>query len=93
MIIEKIVNNLKYWEQFQSRFSWNEIYDFVELSSNIIDKFRNENIIFFQKWICENLTNDSLIIYYKCKLLGLLPKLVSSETYNEPIDDDIRWAI
>lgn len=66
------------------------MYEFVELSSNVVDSFRNENFVFFQKWICENLMNNNLNIYHKCRLLGFLPKLVSSQIYTEPIDNNIR---
>jgi len=90
LLIEKIVNSEKFCEQFKSQFSWNEIFEFVELSSNVIDTFRNESMTFFQKWICDNLTNNNLDIYHKCRLLGFLPKLVSSQNYKEPLDYTIR---
>lgn len=90
LIIEKIVTNKIYWEQFQHTFSWSEMYEFVELSSNVVDSFRSENLGFFQKWVCENLMNDNLNMYHKCRLLGFLPKLVSCRIYTEPIDNNIR---
>lgn len=90
MIIEKIVNNINYWEQFQHTFSWNVIYEFVELSSNIINTFKSENFIFLRKWICENLLNNNLNIYHKCRLLGLLPKLISNQINEDSFDIDLR---
>lgn len=90
LLIEKIVNSEQFCEQFKNQFSWNEIFEFVELSSNVIYTFRNESMTFFQKWICENLTDNNLNIYHKCRLLGLLPKLVSSQNYKEPLDYTIR---
>lgn len=82
--------NIKYWEQIENTFSWNDIYEFVELSSNVMNTFRNEKLIFLQKWICNNLTNNNLNIYQKSKLLELLPKLLSTQIYNEPLDHIIR---
>jgi len=90
LLIEKIVHCEKFWDQFKNKFSWNEIFEFVELSSNLTDSFRNESMIFFQRWICDNLTNNNLNIYFKSRLLGLLPKLVSSKKYKEPLDYTVR---
>lgn len=77
----------------QFKFSWNEIYEFIELSSYVVNTFRDQKLIFVQKWICENLTNDNLNIYYKFKLLEFLPKLISNQIYDEPIDYNIRYII
>ncbi|XP_029343352.1 DNA-dependent protein kinase catalytic subunit isoform X2 [Acyrthosiphon pisum] len=93
ILIEKIVSSEKFCEQLKNEFSWNEIFEFVELSSNVIDTFRNESMTFFQKWICDNLTNSNLNIYHKCRLLGFLPKLVSSQNYKEPLDYTIRKCL
>lgn len=90
LIIEQIINNLKYWEKCLQELSWNEIYEFVELSSNIVETFRNKNFICFQKWICSNLVNNNLNFYHKCRLLQFLPKLVSNTIYDEPFDKNIR---
>lgn len=84
------MKNVKYWEQLQNIFSWNEVYEFVELSSYLVENFRNEKCILVQKWICENIMENSLDIYHKCRLLGLLPKLVSNQNYNEMYDHNIR---
>lgn len=93
LIIENIVNNIQYWEKFYSQFSWNEIYEFVEISSDVLDTFRKEKLVILQNWICENLTNNNLNIYDKCRLLGFLPKLVLSQyslTNKDPSDINIK---
>lgn len=92
LIIENILNNIQYWEKFQSQFSWNEIYEFVKISSDVVNTFRNENFVFLQKWICNNLTNNNVNIYNKCRLLGFLPKLVSSQpmTDEDPSNINIK---
>ncbi|XP_025192516.1 DNA-dependent protein kinase catalytic subunit-like [Melanaphis sacchari] len=92
LLIEKIVNNRQFCEEFKKQFTWNELFEFVELSSNIVDHFRNENMQFFQRWICEHLTNNNLNIYHKCRLLGFLPKLVSNQNYKENLDCTIRLS-
>lgn len=84
------MNSEKFWDRFKNQFSWNEIFEFVELSSNLTDTFRNESMTFFQEWICDNLTDNNLNIYHKSRLLGLLPKLVSSQKYKEPLDYTVR---
>ncbi|XP_060849991.1 DNA-dependent protein kinase catalytic subunit-like isoform X3 [Rhopalosiphum padi] len=93
LLIEKIVNNRQFCEQFKNKFSWNEIFEFVELSSNVIDTFRYESMTFFQQWICEHLTNNNLNIYHKCRLLGFLPKLVSNQHFKESLDCTIRKCL
>ncbi|CAH1737387.1 unnamed protein product [Aphis gossypii] len=93
LLIEKIVKSNQFCEQLKNMFSWNEIYEFVELSSNVIDTFRNESMIFFQLWICEQLTDNNLSIYHKCRLLGFLPKLVSNQIYKESLDCTIRKCL
>lgn len=91
LLIEKIVNSGKICEQLKNQFTWNDVFEFVELSSNFIDTFRNESMIFFQRWIIEHLTDNNLNIYHKCRLLGFLPKLVSRQNYKEPLDNIIRY--
>ncbi|KAE9538879.1 hypothetical protein AGLY_005461 [Aphis glycines] len=93
LLIEKIVKSNQFCEQLKNTFSWNETFEFVELSSNVIDTFRNESMIFFQLWICEQLTDNNLSIYHKCRLLGFLPKLVSNQIYKESLDCTIRKCL
>lgn len=93
LLVEEIMNNKTFWKQLQYQYSWNEMFEFVELTSYIVDNFRNQKFYFLQKWICENLVDDNLNIYHKCRLLGLLPKLVSSQNDEEPFDNNVRYLI
>ncbi|XP_050441863.1 DNA-dependent protein kinase catalytic subunit-like isoform X2 [Adelges cooleyi] len=93
-LIEKVINNEKYWLQLKDQLSWDEIFELVQLSSLLVDNFRNEKFAFFQNWVCEQITNNKLNVYQKCQLLGLLPQLVSKQTcIIEPFDNVIRKCL